>query len=94
MERIATGPAAGNNRDASNAGLLLKFSGPSSGPRARHAERNAFFDVIVRKDIAVVERNKEATKFESPHAEALDSWVEDYVLGEIWEKNTVGEDAC
>ena len=39
----------------------------------------------------VVERNKEATEFERPQAEALDSWVEEYALGEIREKNAVGE---
>ena len=49
------------------------------------------FDVIVREDIGVVERNNEATEFKRPHAEALDSWVEEYALGEIWEKNAGGE---
>ena len=34
----------------------------------------------------VVQRNQEATEFERPQAEELDSWVEDYALGEIWEK--------
>ena len=91
MEQIATGPSTDNKRDASNAGLLLNFSGPSSRPGACHAERNASFDVIVREDIAVVERNNEATEFERPQAEALDSWVEEYALGEIWEKNAGGE---
>ena len=39
----------------------------------------------------VVERNNEATEFERPHAEELDSWVEEYALGEIWEKDVVGD---
>ncbi len=38
-----------------------------------------------------MERNNEATEFERPQAEALDSWVEEYALGEIREKNTAGE---
>ena len=37
----------------------------------------------------VVQRNQEATEFERPQAEELDSWVEDYALGEIWEKEGV-----
>ena len=64
---------------------------------SRHAQvlvstqSSAFVDSFEPGDIVVVERNKEATEFERPHAEALDSWVEGYALGEIWEKNAVGE---
>ena len=64
---------------------------------SRHAQvlvstqSSAFVDSFEPGDIVVVERNKEATEFERPQAEDLDTWVEDYALGEIWEKNAVGE---
>ena len=54
-------------------------------------QSSAFVDSFEPGDIVVVERNKEATEFERPQAEDLDTWVEDYALGEIWEKNAVGE---
>ena len=66
-------------------------------PVSRHTQvlvstqSSAFIDSFEPGDIAVVERNQEATEFERPQAEELDSWVEDYALGEIWEKDAVGE---
>ena len=44
------------------------------------------------QDIVVVERNDndESTEFHRPDAEKLEEWLEDYSLGEIWEKNVMG----
>ena len=38
----------------------------------------------------VVERDGEATTFTRPDAEELGAWLEDYSLGEVWEKNVFG----
>ena len=53
-------------------------------------QSNAFVDSFEPNDIVVVRRSQEATQFERPRAEELDSCGEDYALGEIWEKNVVG----
>ena len=53
-------------------------------------QSSAFLDSFEPEDIVVVERNKEATTFDRPETEKLDAWLEDYSLGEIWEKNILG----
>ena len=46
-----------------------------------NTQSSAFVDSFEPGDIVVVERNKEATEFERPQAEDLDTWVEEYALG-------------
>ena len=53
-------------------------------------QSSAFLDSFEPEDIVLVERKGEATEFERPDAEKLDAWLEDYSLGEIWEKNILG----
>ena len=53
-------------------------------------QSSAFLDSFEPEDIVVVERNNEATEFDRPDAEKLDDWLEDYSLGEVWEKNVIG----
>lgn len=53
-------------------------------------QSSAFLDSFDPEDIVVVERKDEATEFERPDAEKLEAWLEDYSLGEIWEKNVLG----
>lgn len=54
-------------------------------------QSSAFVDSFEPDDIVVVQRNQEATEFQRPQAEELDTWVEEYALGEIWEKDSAGE---
>nr|WP_311175737.1 AAA family ATPase [uncultured Porphyromonas sp.] len=42
------------------------------------------------EDILVVERKDGSTVFSRPDKERLASWLEDYSLGELWEKNLIG----
>lgn len=49
-----------------------------------------FVDVFDPQDIVIVERRGEATTFERPDPKILESWLEEYSLGEIWEKNIIG----
>ena len=53
-------------------------------------QSSAFLDRFEPEDIVVVERNDQATDFCRADPEELDSWLEDYSLGEIWEKNILG----
>ena len=53
-------------------------------------QSSAFLNAFELEDIVVVKRNDEATEFIRPDAEKLDAWLEDYSLGEIWEKNVIG----
>ncbi|MGY4740582.1 AAA family ATPase [Streptomyces sp. ATMOS53] len=41
-------------------------------------------------DMVVVEREDGATALKRPEREALEGWLEDYSLGELWEKNVLG----
>ena len=50
-------------------------------------QSSAFVDAFDPEDIVVVERDGEATTFTRPDAEELGAWLDDYSLGEIWEKN-------
>lgn len=42
------------------------------------------------KDVLVAERRNGATTFARPDAKRLESWLEDYSLGQLWEKNELG----
>lgn len=42
------------------------------------------------QDVVVVEQRDGASVFERLSAERIQDWVEDYALGEIWEKNLIG----
>ena len=53
-------------------------------------QSSTFVDAFEPEDIVVVEREGEATTFARPDAGKLREWMEDYSLGEIWEKNVIG----
>jgi predicted ATPase len=42
------------------------------------------------EDIIVVERGEEGTTFHRQDPERLREWLEEYTLGELWEKNVIG----
>jgi predicted ATPase len=42
------------------------------------------------EDIIVVERKDEQTVFTRQSEEGLENWLQDYSLGELWEKNVLG----
>jgi predicted ATPase len=53
-------------------------------------QSSTFLDNFEPEDIVVVERDGEVSKFSRPDAKALATWLEDYSLGEVWEKNVIG----
>ncbi|MDE0229946.1 MAG: AAA family ATPase [Spirochaetaceae bacterium] len=53
-------------------------------------QSSTFVDTFDPRDIVVVDRTRETTTFQRPNTEVLESWLEDYSLGEVWEKNVIG----
>jgi predicted ATPase len=53
-------------------------------------QSSAFLDSFDVEDVVVVERDGEASKFVRPEADKIEAWLEDYSLGEVWEKNVIG----
>lgn len=53
-------------------------------------QSSSFLDNFDSEDIIVVNRQKGESNFERLDGIALDSWLEEYSLGEIWEKNVIG----
>lgn len=41
-------------------------------------------------DLVVVERSSEGTILRRPDTETLETWLDEYALGELWEKNIIG----
>jgi predicted ATPase len=42
------------------------------------------------EDIVVVERGEDGTTFHRQNSERLREWLDEYTLGELWEKNVIG----
>lgn len=53
-------------------------------------QSSRFVDAFEPEDIVVVERDGDATTIRRPDPKALGAWLEDYSLGEVWEKNVIG----
>jgi predicted ATPase len=53
-------------------------------------QSSTLLDSFEPEDIIVVERKEEETVFTRQTEETLSTWLEDYSLGEIWEKNVIG----
>lgn len=63
---------------------------------SRHAQvlistqSSSFLDNFDPEDVAVVNREGEESQFTRPDPEKLEAWLDEYSLGEIWEKNVIG----
>jgi predicted ATPase len=53
-------------------------------------QSSSFLDNFDPEDIVVVSRQRNASQFSRPDAEQLENWLEEYSLGEVWEKNVLG----
>jgi len=53
-------------------------------------QSSAFLDNFEPEDIVVVNRVGQESRFERPDAAKLAAWLDDYSLGEVWEKNVIG----
>jgi predicted ATPase len=53
-------------------------------------QSSSFLSNFDPDDVVTVSRLGNESRFERQTAEQLDSWLEEYSLGEIWEKNVIG----
>jgi predicted ATPase len=52
-------------------------------------QSSAFLDNFVPDDVVVVGRDDKESTFRRLDADELKAWLEEYSLGEIWEKNVI-----
>lgn len=53
-------------------------------------QSSAFLNNFASEDVIVVNRESRKSQFVRLDSEKLEAWLEDYSLGEIWEKNIIG----
>mgnify|MGYP000019064528 CR=1 FL=1 len=53
-------------------------------------QSTSFLDHFDSEDVIVVNREGRESQFLRPDAAKLDAWLDDYSLGEVWEKNVIG----
>jgi predicted ATPase len=53
-------------------------------------QSSSFLDNFEPSDVIIAEREGKESVFTRPDASSLESWLEEYSLGEIWEKNVIG----
>ncbi|WP_016953196.1 AAA family ATPase [Anabaena sp. PCC 7108] len=53
-------------------------------------QSTSFLDNFNPEDVITVDRVGKESQFKRLHPEELESWLEEYSLGEIWEKNIIG----
>lgn len=53
-------------------------------------QSTSFINQFSPEDIIIVEREDNQSTFKRLNADDLEDWLEDYTLGEIWEKNIIG----
>lgn len=53
-------------------------------------QSTSFLECFDAEDIIVVNRVGNSSELSRPNAEQLKTWLEEYSLGELWEKNVIG----
>src|SRR5438093_10260277 len=53
-------------------------------------QSSSFLDNFDPGDVIVVNRAGKESQFTRPDAEKLEAWLDEYSLGEVWEKNVIG----
>jgi predicted ATPase len=53
-------------------------------------QSSSFLDNFDAEDVVVVSREGNESRFERQTADKLEAWLEEYSLGEVWEKNVIG----
>jgi predicted ATPase len=53
-------------------------------------QSSSFLDNFDPGDVVVVDRKGEESQLTRPDSAGLEAWLEEYSLGEIWEKNVIG----
>ena len=53
-------------------------------------QSSSFLDNFDPEDIVVVSREGNESRFSRPDGAKLEAWLDEYTLGEVWEKNVIG----
>ncbi|MFH1006879.1 MAG: AAA family ATPase [Candidatus Latescibacterota bacterium] len=53
-------------------------------------QSSSFLDSFDPEDIIVVNREGKESRFTRPDGAKLEAWLDEYTLGEVWEKNVIG----
>jgi len=53
-------------------------------------QSSSFLDNFDPEDVVVVSREGKESQFARPDLETLEAWLDEYSLGEVWEKNVIG----
>jgi predicted ATPase len=53
-------------------------------------QSSSFLDSFDPEDVVIVNRRGKESEFTRPDLTKLDAWLDDYSLGEVWEKNVIG----
>jgi predicted ATPase len=53
-------------------------------------QSSSFVDNFGPQDVVVVNRERKESQFTRPDAAKLEAWLEEYSLGQVWEKNVIG----
>jgi predicted ATPase len=53
-------------------------------------QSSSFLDNFDPEDVVVVNRKGEESQFARPDSAKLEAWLDEYSLGEVWEKNVIG----
>ena len=53
-------------------------------------QSTSFLDNFDPEDVIVVDREDKESRFSRPGSAKLDAWLDDYTLGEVWQKNVIG----
>ncbi len=53
-------------------------------------QSSSFLDNFDPEDVVVVNREGKESQFTRPDAGKLEAWLDEYSLGEVWEKNVIG----
>lgn len=87
---ILDGPELGLHPYAINiVGGLIRAASPKVQVIVA-TQSTALVDCFEPEDIVVVERTGRSSTFRQLDAEALEEWLKDYSLSELWEKNVLG----
>jgi predicted ATPase len=53
-------------------------------------QSSSFLDSFDPEDVVVVSLDNNESRFSRPDPEKLEAWLDEYSLGEVWEKNVIG----
>jgi predicted ATPase len=74
---------------------ITQLAGMLTSSSARHqlivsTQSVTLLNQLAPEDIVIVEQHEGASTFERPDMDGLHAWLDEYAVGELWEKNVLG----